>query len=91
MSELQTFCRTILKILETKDHPIWFSPMFGLCHNAFKHDQEFNTKIYSTLFLIFKGDMAPFNQNSLNNYAKESWNGGIYKNEKRLAFLREHS
>lgn len=105
MSDLTKFCKDVLYIIEPnkpwfrvileflpfpKPNPIWFSPYSGLCNNASRYDSFHGTHAYSELRAVLQYEAYPFNY-SPKNYSQESGDERLYKNEKRLAFLRKYA
>lgn len=106
MSDLSNFCNAILdevdpsrqsfkvKVLRffgIRKHP-WFSLQSGLCSNAWRYNKSrLNiSSVYIDLDRLFKGELYPFNTGGI-QFGRESADNTLYKNEKRLAFLREHA
>lgn len=93
MSDLQKFCRDILaqiEISQDETEPNWFSQEFGLCFNSLRYDRKFLTSVEIELKHLFAGDEFPFNV-GVYDYDVECEKRTVYKNKKRLAFLREHA
>lgn len=93
MSDLSNFCKVMLDIIKApeEDHPEWFSERCGLCYNSKFYDIEYNTKVNKDLIIIFDGDDYPFNGESADKYNADYLNSTMYKNPKRLAFLKEYA
>lgn len=91
MSDLQDFCRTVLKILETGDRPYWFLTTHGLCSNAVGFDWEYKKQAGSALKRAINDSPFPFNWDDSMDYYEECTSGNTYNNKKRLAFLHEHA
>lgn len=93
MTPLQNFAQSILDYLENKGKkPDWFNPYFGLCFNWESYDEYDRQENYPMLSEIFSRhkmhDEYPFNKDFW-SYSKEQDDGTLYKNPKRLAFLRK--
>lgn len=91
MSDLSKFCKAVLVAVETEDHPFWFYDFCGLCHNSRRYDLEHGTRVNWELKEILGKEDYPFNNSSQEQYDEEYAEETMYKNEKRLAFLREHA
>lgn len=89
--DLQKFCSEILLAVNGKAIPHWFNSGFALCTNAGHYDKANGTFVYSKLREIFGLEIYPFNEGDITNYRNERWQYNIYKNEKRLAFLKKYA
>lgn len=91
--DLKNFCRAVLKNIEREEEAQdeWFHVFLGLCFNSIEYDEIHKTRVYEELSLLFGEDTYPFNNDDSKSYIVEGNRGTVYKNEKRLAFLREHA
>lgn len=91
--DLKNFCRDILNNIEREEllRDAWFCDYTGLCHNSCLYDEEYGTYITDELEIIFGSENYPFNNGSPAEYDRDYRDETMYKNEKRLAFLREHA
>lgn len=100
---MRLFCLEMLAAIEEPPNrqPHWFTFDAGLCYNAFRYDRahEIKTDICYELHSIFhrasEGNSAramhPFNQGNDMDYLTECKLLAVYRNEKRMAFLRENA
>lgn len=91
--DLKNFCRAVLNNIEREIlfRDVWFNDDAGLCHNSCHYDREYRTRVNYELKTLFGDEDYPFNNGNHAEYDRDYRDETMYKNEKRLAFLREHA
>lgn len=100
MTTLKIFCQDSLEALDNNFKPVWgFRQDYALCANSYLFDRYYDynampPSIRRELKEIFRKvyghEIFPFNASSF-EFTEEEDNLTFYKNEKRLAFLREYA
>lgn len=89
------FCQAMLAQIDLHESgettESWFNYQVGLCTNLANYDYRLSHYQGNLFFKSFQCRAAPFNNNDPAEYKVEHDTYTIYKNPKRLQWLREHS